>query len=107
MTQVNMSMISWQITVAAAVCTLEISGAELADMEIEIWKTRTVPFPKDKKPINKWRHSSVHLFSLLGLLVRRVFVILATTDAPERLFSTASNVMSAGTWEVVKKMRLE
>jgi len=26
----------------------ELSSAEIADREIKIWKTRTVPFPKDK-----------------------------------------------------------
>jgi len=46
----------------AAVNFLELSSAEIADREIKIWKTRTVPFPKDKNPLDKWRRSPVHLF---------------------------------------------
>jgi len=72
----------------------------------------------------------VHLSPWLGLLVRRVLAIPATSAAPERLFSTAGNVMTkkrsrltcenmedlvylhevlaqVREWEAVKKMRLE
>jgi len=42
--------------------SLELSSAEIADREIKIWKTHTVPFPKDKNPLDKWRRSAVYLF---------------------------------------------
>jgi len=46
---------------AAAVNSLELSSAEIADREIKIWKTRTVPFPKDKNPLDEWRRDVVCL----------------------------------------------
>ena len=33
---------------ATAVNSLEFSSAEIADREIKIWKTRTVPFPEER-----------------------------------------------------------
>jgi len=38
---------------AAAVNSLDLSSAEIADREIKIWQTRTVPFPKDKNPLDE------------------------------------------------------
>jgi len=40
---------------AAAVNSLagDLSSAEIADKEIKIWQTRTVPFPKDKNPLDE------------------------------------------------------
>ena len=49
-------------SVTAPVNSLELSSAEIADREIKIWKTHTVPFPKDKNPLDKWRRGAVHLF---------------------------------------------
>ena len=79
---------------AAAVNSLDrdISSAEIADREIKIWQTRTALFPKDKNPRDEWRHGAVYLFPWLGVLVRRVLAVPATSTAPERLFSTAGNV---------------
>ena len=114
---------------AAAVDSLDISSAEIADREIKIWQTRTVPISKVKNPLDEWRHGAVHLFPLLGVLVRRVLAIPATSAALERLFSTAGNVMTKKrsrltcdnmeelvyfnevwpqmrVWKAVKKMRL-
>jgi len=115
---------------AAAVNSFDLSSANIADREIKIWKSRTVFFPKDKNPLDEWRRSAVHLFPWLGVLARRVLAIPATSAAPERLFSTAGNVMikkrsrlmcdnmeeslylhevwpKVREWEAVKKMRLE
>ena len=115
---------------AAAVNSLELSITEIVDREIKILKTRTVPFPKDKNPLDEWRRGAVHLFPWLGVLSRRVLVIPVTSAAPERLFSTAGNLMpkkrsrltcenmeelvylhevwpQVREWEAVKKMRLE
>jgi len=72
--------------------SLELSSAEIADREIKLWKTRIVPFPKDKNPLDEWRRGAVHLFPWMGVLARRVLAIPATSSAPERLFSTAGNV---------------
>jgi len=79
---------------AAAVNSLYLSSAEIAYGEIKIWKTRTVPFPKDKNPLDKWRRGTAYLFPWLGVLPRRVLAIPATSAVPERLFSTAGNVMT-------------
>ena len=72
----------------------------------------------------------MYLFPWLGVLARRVLAIPATSAVPERLFSTAGNVMTkkrsrltcdnmeelvylhemwpqVREWEAVKKMRLE
>jgi len=38
---------------AATVNSLDLSGAEIADREIKIWKTRTFPFAKDKNPLRR------------------------------------------------------
>jgi len=115
---------------AATVNFLDLSSAEIADREIKTWKTHSVPFPKDKNPLDEWRCGAVHLFPWLGVLARRVLTIPATSAAPERLFSTAGNVMTkkrshltcenmeelvnlhevcpqVREWEAVKKMRLE
>jgi len=115
---------------ATSVNFLELSSAEIADREIKIWKTRTVPCPKDKNPLDEWRRGDVHLYPWLGVLARRVLAIPATSAGPERLFSMAGNVMTqkrsrltcdnmeelvhlhqvcpqVREWEAVKKMRSE
>jgi len=74
---------------ATAVNSLELASAEIADREIKTWKTRTVPFPKNKNPLDEWRRGAVHLYSWLGVLARRALAIPATSAAPERLFSMA------------------
>ena len=79
---------------AAAVNFRDISSAEITDREIKTWKTRTVPFPKDKNPLDQWRCGAVHLFPWLGVLARRVLGIPATSAAPQHLFSTAGIVMT-------------
>jgi hypothetical protein len=79
---------------AGSVNCLDLLCAEIADREIKIWKTRTVPFPKDKNPLDEWCRGAVHSFPWLGVLARRVLDIPTTSAAPERLFSTAGNVMT-------------
>ena len=56
-TDVNESVNDFLVTASAAavVNSLELSIAEIADKEIKICKTRTVPFPKDKNPLDEWR----------------------------------------------------
>jgi len=39
-------------SVAAAMNSLDLSSAEIANRDIKIWKTRTVPFHKNKNPLN-------------------------------------------------------
>jgi len=79
---------------ATAANSLELSSAEIADRKIKIWKARTVPFSKDKNLLDERRHGAVHLFPWLGVLARRVLAMPATSAAPERLFSTAGDVMT-------------
>ena len=71
---------------AAAVNSLDLSSAEIAGREIKIWKIHTIPFPKDKNPLNEWRRGVVHLSPWLGVLARRVLAIPATSAALECLF---------------------
>jgi len=66
----------------------------MPDREIKIWKTHTVPFPKDKNPLDEWRRGDVHLFPWLGVLERRAIAIPEISAAPERLFSREGNVMT-------------
>jgi len=70
---------------AAAVNYLDLSSAEIADREIKIWKTHTIPFP-NKNPLEEWRRGVVHLSPWLGVLARRVLAIPATSAALECLF---------------------
>jgi len=65
-------------SVTTAVKSLELSSAEIADREIKIWKTRTVPLLKDKNPVDEWRRGTVHLFPWFSVSARRVLTILAT-----------------------------
>ena len=43
------------VTASAAVAKnfFDLSSAEIADREIKIWKTRTVPLSKDKNPFDE------------------------------------------------------
>jgi len=79
---------------AVVLNSLELLSTEIADREIKVWKTRTVPFPEHKNPLDEWRRSTVHLFPWLGVLARRVLAIPVTSTPPECLFSTAGNVMT-------------
>jgi len=38
---------------ATAVNSLELLSAEITDRKIKIWKTHTVPFSKDKNPLDE------------------------------------------------------
>jgi len=62
---------------AAAVNSLELSSAEIADREIELWMTRTVPFPKDKNPLDEW----VAMLCIFSVLARRELAIPTTSTA--------------------------
>ena len=112
--------------------SLDLSSAEIANRDIKIWKTRTVPFHKNKNPLDEWRLDAVYLQVIpwLGVMAKRVLAIPTTSAAPERLFSTAGIVMTkkrsrfmcdnmeelvyphevllqVREWEAVNKMRLE
>jgi len=125
---VNDSLVT--ASAATVVNSLELSSAEIADKEIKIWKSHTVPFPKNKNPLDECRRGAVHLYSWLGVLARRLLAIPTTSGAPERLFSMTGNVMTkkrsrltcdkmeglvylhevypqVREWEAVKKMRSE
>ena len=69
------------VSAAAVVNSLDLSSAEIADREIKMRKTRTIPFPEDKNPLDEWRHGAVHLFPWLGVLARRVLAIPATVTS--------------------------
>jgi len=66
---------------AAVVNSLDLSSAEIADREIKIWNTPTIPFSQDKNPLDEWRRNAVHHFPWLGVLARRVLAIPATVTS--------------------------
>ena len=81
-------------TAAASLTTpLHLTSFEIARREIQVWKSRTIPFPKTSNPLKEWRHG-VKIFPWLSLLARRVLAIPATSAAPERLFSTSGKTMT-------------
>jgi len=41
------------VSAATSVNSLELSSTEIADRKIKIWKNRTVPFSKDKNPLDE------------------------------------------------------
>ena len=49
-----------------------------------------------------WRRGAVYLFPWLGVLSRRILAVPATSAVPERLFSTASDVMKLLTCDKMK-----
>jgi len=65
------------VTASAAIVvnSLDLSNAEIADREIKIWKTRTIPFPKDKNPLDEWRRGAVPLFFLGWVCWRGVYLL--------------------------------
>jgi len=65
---------------------LQLLSAEISDREIKIWKTSTVPFPKDRNPLDEWRRGAVHVFPWFGVLARRVLAIFATLQLPSACF---------------------
>ena len=80
----------------ATVNSFDLSSAEIADREIKIIKRYGRLALSNKNPLDEWRRGAVHLssFPWLGVLVRRVLAIPATSTAHERLFSTAGKVMT-------------
>ena len=102
-------MISWSRPPALLLNSLDFSSAEINDREIKIWKTCTVPFPKDNNPLDEWRHDSEHLFPWLSVLARRVLAIPASSacDNLEVLVYLHEVWPQLREWKVVKKMRLE
>ena len=59
---------------AADVNSLDLPSAEIDDREIKVWKTRTVPFHKDKNPLDEWRRGTAHL--ILGWVCWRGVYLL-------------------------------
>jgi len=117
-------------SVAAAVNSLDLSSAEIADREIKTWKTLSQGQISSRQVALRCCAS----FSLGWVCWRGVYLqfneVPATSAAPERLFSTAGNVMikkrsrltcdnmeelmylhevlpQVREWEAIKKMRLE
>ena len=78
---------------ATAVNSLELSSAEIADREIKIWKShRSLSQGQESsRRVASWCCAS---FPLVGCLGEACTVIPATSAGPERLFSTAGNVMT-------------
>jgi len=81
-------------TAAVALTTpLHLTKVKIARREIEVGKSQTLPLPQTSNPLREWRRS-VKIFPWLSLLAQRVLAIPATSDSPERLFSTSGNTMT-------------
>jgi len=78
---------------ADAVNSLDLSSAEIADREgdQDIKDSHRPLSQGQENPLDK---CAVHLFPWLGVMARRVLAFPASSAAPERLFSTAGNVMT-------------
>jgi hypothetical protein len=60
-----------------------------------LWKLRTVPFRKTDNPLMEWKRcEDKQLYPFLARLARRVLSVPATSDSPDRLFSTSGNEMT-------------
>ena len=69
------------------------SSSDIADEEIALWRMRLELLPSHKNPLDElWRASSV--VQWIYLLARKVLAVPATSVAPERMFSSAGNIMT-------------
>ena len=69
-------------TAAAALTTpLHLTSVEIARMEIQVWKSRTLSLRKTSNILREWRRG-VKIFAWLSLLARCVLAISATSASP-------------------------
>jgi len=66
---------------------------KIADEEITLWRMRLQELPSHKNPLTESRRAS-SVVPWIALLGRKVLAVPATSAAPERMFSSAGNIMT-------------
>ena len=72
---------------------LNKSSSDTADEEIALWRMRLQELPSHKNPLTELRRAS-SVFPWIALLGRKVLAVPATSAAPERMFSSAGDIMT-------------
>ena len=72
---------------------LNKSSSDIADEEIALWRMRLQELPSHKNPLTELRRAS-SVVPWIALLGRKVLAVPATSAAPERMFSSAGNIMT-------------
>jgi len=69
------------------------SSSDIADEEITLWRMRLQELPSHKNPLTELRRAS-SVVPWIALLGRKVLAVPATSAAPERMFSSAGNIIN-------------
>jgi len=77
----------------ASSCPLNKSSSNIADEEIALWRMRLQELQSHKNPLTELRRAS-SVVPWIALLGRKVLAVPATSAAPERMFSSAGNIMT-------------
>jgi len=72
---------------------LNKSSSDIADEEIALWRMRLQELPSHKNPLTEFRRAS-SVVPWIALLGRKVLAVPATSAAPERMSSSAGNIMT-------------
>jgi len=74
---------------------LNKSSSDIADEEIALWRMRlpVQPLLLHRNPLTELRRAS-SVVPWIALLGRKVLAVPATSAAPERMFSSAGNIMT-------------
>jgi len=68
-------------------------SSEIANEEIVLWRMRLQELPSHTNPLTELRRAS-SVVPWIALLGRKVLAVPATSAAPERIFSSAGNIMT-------------
>jgi len=72
---------------------LNKSSSDIADEEIALWRMRLQELLSHKNPLTELRRAS-SVVPWIALLGRKVLAVPATSAVPERMFSSAGNIMT-------------
>jgi len=72
---------------------LNKSSSDIAIEEITLWRMRLQELPSHKNPLTELRRASL-VVPWIALLGRKVLSVPSTSAAPERMFSSAGNIMT-------------
>jgi len=78
---------------------LNKSSSDIVNEKIALWRMRLQKLPSHKNPLNELRRAS-SVVPWIALLGRKVLAVSATSGAPERMYSSAGNIM------IKKRVRL-
>jgi len=69
------------------------SSSDIADEEIALWRMRLQELPSHKNPLHELKRAS-SVVPWIALLGRKVLAVPDTSASPERMFSSAGNIMT-------------